>query len=1314
MRNKLSTPVLEKFATFGDLLQFLRRRAGLTQLELSIAVGYSSSQISRLEQNLRLPDPPVIHARFVPALFLEDEPLAAARLLELAETVRKEDAPARGICPFKGLDYFDEPDADIFVGRERLTETVTRRILSVGTEPKSGQCGFLAIVGASGSGKSSLVRAGVVPALRWNKTSANWPIHVLTPGPHPLESLATNLAHEKGTLAGIATLMDDLARDRRSLSLYITQEFKTCVNKYVLLIIDQFEELFTLCHAEEERSAFIDSLTTAVSVDQGSVILMITLRADFYAHCASYVQLRQLLANHQEYIGAMNDDEMRRAIEEPAKRGHWEFEPGLVDLILHDVGHEPGALPLLSHALFETWQRRHGRLMTLSGYISAGGVRCAIAETAEAVFTDQFNHQQQAIARCIFIRLTELGDQSSSGDTRRRATLGELILRPEDAVATQTVLKALADARLITTTENSIQVAHEALIHEWPTLRGWLEENREGLRLHRHIIDSTGDWLAAGREPGMLLRGARLAQAKEWATSFTSDMNELEREYLAASVAYAESEAAEREALRQHELAAAQKLADSETQRAEEKERFAYQLRRRAILISITGFLAVLLAIFSIFAWQRSASNAVINQSLNLARAAEQANASGRGDLALALAGEAVELNQKSAEVLQALREVASSPGTRAILNGHSHSVTTVAISPDARTAVSGSCAALDSAGACQAGELVLWDLATHQILQRWPAHAGWVTAVAFSPDGRSVISGGTDGNLIQWSKEAQEIRRFIGHSAAITDLAVVSSIGGLLSASSDGSLILWSLNSANILQRYESSPIPITSIAAASGSLMAVSAQKDGSLALWNLFKAQPINVFRSMGTNIKSVAISRDGSWILYTNNMIPDLFVRKIDIQTGNILNQHNFDCSPGDIVLSPDGSVMFITCQAAIYKMSIDDFENQQSYLDSPDSINDIAISQNSQLALSASTDGTLRLWNLGMQPAYDVVDINADRLSAFDISPDGNYLLINDATENGIDQPVLWSPWIHSVLGIYSGFTGVVNPGAVAISRDKGLAAIAGWSRDLDNPDNLDLALMVWDFSHQVLYCSYKDLDAPVRALLFSPDSKFLLIGTYDINNKSGKLLLLEPRTCQLRHEFESGEAVSSIAFNFDGSQVVTGMGYRGRVVLWEFPSGVEINSYNFSNYGAILPAAFGPDGSQILSAGPADLFLVSVASGNITRSYSISGETPTSLSISLDGKYIVSGASGGNIILWDYTTGEELQRISLHDQVVEVKFSPDSSMVYAITESRKLIEWPIAGQSLTELLKWIDANRYIRPLTCLERQQYHVEPRCKP
>ncbi len=393
-----SALALDNFTTFGDLLKYLRRRAGLTQRELSIAVGYSDAQISRLEQNQRLPDLPTIAARFVPALDIHHDPETAMRLMELAATVRKEDAPALGLPPFKGLLYFDEADADLFFGRETLAERLAER-LQAGVRAGNR---FLAVVGASGSGKSSVVRAGLIPALRWHSSSANWPIYVLTPSAHPLEALADCLTREVESVAAAAMLADDLAIDPRSLHLITRRVTHRVRASHALIVVDQLEEMFTLCRSQPEQIAFVDNLLTAAFEPDGSSIVVVALRADFYAHCADFSNLRQALAQHQEYIGPMSSEEMRQSIEEPARRGQWELEPGLADLLLRDVGDEPGALPLLSHALLETWQRRRGRTLTISGYLTAGGVRGAIAETAEAVFKDRLDRHQQTIARDIF------------------------------------------------------------------------------------------------------------------------------------------------------------------------------------------------------------------------------------------------------------------------------------------------------------------------------------------------------------------------------------------------------------------------------------------------------------------------------------------------------------------------------------------------------------------------------------------------------------------------------------------------------------------------------------------------------------------------------------------------------------------------------------------------------------------------------------------------------------------------------------------------------------------------------------------------
>ena len=334
------------------------------------------------------------------------------------------------------------------------------------------------------------------------------------------------------------------------------------------MVIDQFEELFTACREDEERAAFIDCLLTAAQHDGfGEIYIVITLRADFYDHCAAYPKLREALGQHQVYIGPMTPDGLRHAIEEPAAKDGWGFEPGLVDLLLRDIGAdgmhlpEPGALPLLSHALLETWKRRRGRTLTLGGYAEAGGVHGAIARTADAVYR-RLSPEQQILTRNLFLRLTELGEGTQ--DTRRRITRDEILSDAETAPAVTLLLDTLADARLITLSQDTIEVAHEALIREWPTLRGWLEADREGLLIHRHLTESAQEWERLNRDPDELYRGFRLAQAAEWALRDPDSINPLEREFLDTSRAEMERTERERELQRQNELDAAKKLAETE------------------------------------------------------------------------------------------------------------------------------------------------------------------------------------------------------------------------------------------------------------------------------------------------------------------------------------------------------------------------------------------------------------------------------------------------------------------------------------------------------------------------------------------------------------------------------------------------------------------------------------------------------------------------------------------------------------------------------------------------------------------------------
>jgi formylglycine-generating enzyme required for sulfatase activity len=428
--------------------------------------------------------------------------------------------PESGEPPYMGLRYFDITDADLFFGREALTRELAERV---------SKESFLAIVGASGSGKSSVTRAGLIPP--WKQADEHSVVHIITPTAHPLESLAASLTRDSESVTATSTLMDDMQKDARSLRLYVRKLLSNSGNSNLLLVVDQFEETFTLCKDLAERKAFIETLLSLAEEANNSARVIITLRADFYHHCAEYEGLRLALEKHQAFIGAMTQDELREAIVQPAKKNGWEFQPGLVDLILQDVGAEPGALPLLSHALLETWKRRQGRMLTLQGYHEAGGVKKAITQTAESVY-DKLSSEEQAIARNIFLRLTELGEGTQ--DTRRRVKMDELgQSKEQDAI--DKVLKILTDARLITTEQDSAEVAHEALIREWGTLRKWLDEDRESLRIHRHLAESAQEWKRGGSETSELYRGARLKQMQEWIKEHRSDLSPIELEFLKAS-----------------------------------------------------------------------------------------------------------------------------------------------------------------------------------------------------------------------------------------------------------------------------------------------------------------------------------------------------------------------------------------------------------------------------------------------------------------------------------------------------------------------------------------------------------------------------------------------------------------------------------------------------------------------------------------------------------------------------------------------------------------------------------------------------------
>lgn len=439
--------------------------------------------------------------------------------------------PRNEVCPYRGLQAFDEEHAEFFFGRDGDIQRLVEKLKTTR---------LLAVLGASGSGKTSLVRAGLLPAIKKGALSGSdaWSIRVFTPGARPLTQLTANL-QRLYPQATAGKMLDELSVDERTLHLQSATILADRPSAELLVwVVDQFEEVFTLCSDEAERKQFIANLLYAALAPGGRDVVLLTMRADFYQKCAAYPEFSAQISAQQFLVSPMSLEGLRQAISEPAWRTGLEFEPGLVETILDDVESQPGALPLLEHALLELWERRRARLLTLEAYQESGGVAGAIAKRADTIY-ESFDAERQSIVRRIMLRLTQPGEGTE--DTRRRATMSELITHAGEADKVESVVQAMADARLLMTDSGAdggseiVDVSHEALIRSWPRLRRWIDEDRQGLRVLRRVTEAAQEWQKGNNDESLLFRGARLAQAVELRRRSEAALNDQEREFLTAS-----------------------------------------------------------------------------------------------------------------------------------------------------------------------------------------------------------------------------------------------------------------------------------------------------------------------------------------------------------------------------------------------------------------------------------------------------------------------------------------------------------------------------------------------------------------------------------------------------------------------------------------------------------------------------------------------------------------------------------------------------------------------------------------------------------
>ncbi|MBV9230751.1 MAG: AAA family ATPase, partial [Chloroflexi bacterium] len=460
----------------------------------------------------------------------------------------KQESAAAPRNPYKGLQHFTGTDVGDFFGREQLiAELVDEVKKALGKDSAGGEARLLTVIGASGSGKSSVIMAGLLPHLQQNALpgSQQWIyLERMVPGAHPLEELVQTLSYQLPERSHASLLEDLAANSARGLHLLV-EHIARPKSTRVVLFIDQFEEVFTQTTDATEREQFLHVLTTAASEPGGALLIILALRADFYDRPMQYPALRRLLQVHQVAVWAMESADLRKVIEQPAALPDVQlgFEEDLVGDLLFELRGQAGALPLLEFTLDQLFQRRNGRLLTRQAYQEIGGVKGALAKHAEETYNEQLpSEEHRKLARALFLRLLEPG-ASEQETTRRRAALSEFVFEDQGQTRLmQETIEIFVKARLlsITTNEsagtNTIEVSHEALIREWPRLIGWLREAREDIRLQQSISEDAAEWEKHNKPGDRLYRGSQLKEAQAWARRNTPSGSEMA--FLRAGVAY--------------------------------------------------------------------------------------------------------------------------------------------------------------------------------------------------------------------------------------------------------------------------------------------------------------------------------------------------------------------------------------------------------------------------------------------------------------------------------------------------------------------------------------------------------------------------------------------------------------------------------------------------------------------------------------------------------------------------------------------------------------------------------------------------------